>query len=331
MARRGPNISPVERSRYLELHEAGSSINEIARQFKRTDRTIRQHLEQVRGELDWQEARRGQIRDVLRAHQEDLQELVGRTWQAFLSNPISHDHISGVGREVSALTGPPSGEDLPFGPNVKYPNLALSAGGQSLPANREPAFILVCSGSKFEIRLREEDSTRWQLLLAHITKDRLLVPIDAWKKAQLVELNALWTLNQAIRVQAEALFAFAETGPSTAGAGMATPALVPAVRIEVLNNGDTKSAGFLESLYYVNEALRTPYSTDLVIWLSEASEESARERLRTLITSASRYPETRKARESRRVADHGRLAVLDVLLMKHVPGGCRSCPIGAGR
>jgi len=107
------------------------------------------------------------------------------------------------------------------------------------------------------------------------------------------------------------------------------------VRIEALNNGDTKSAGFLESLYYTNEALRTPYSTDLVRWLSEAGEESARERLRTLITSASRYPETGKTRESRRVADQQRQAVLDVLedvlLMKHVPGGCRLCPIGAGR
>ena len=336
MARRGPNISPVERRKYLELHEAGSSINEIAHQFKRTDRTIRQHLEQVRGELDWQEARRGQIRDVLRAHQEDLLELVARTWQAFQSNPISHDHNSWSVRDVSALTGPPSGEDLPFGPNVGYPNLAASAGGQSLPANREPAFILVCSGSKSEIRLREEDSKRWLLLLAHITKDDLLAPIDAWKKAQLVELNALWTLNQAIRVQAEALFAFAETGPPTAGDGMATPALVPAVRIEVLNNGDTKSAGFLESLHYANEALTTPYSTDLVRWLSEAGEESARERLRTLVTSAGRYPETRKARESRRVADQRRQEVLedvleDVLLMKHVLGRCRLCRTGAGR
>ena len=335
MARRGENVSPVERRMYLDLHEQGKSINEIAHRYKRTDRTIRQHLEQARAELEWQEARRGQIRDVLRGHQADLQELVARTYRAFLPNPTSQDDILWLGHDVHGLTGPPCGEDLGFGPSIEYPDLAASLGRQSLPANQETAFILVSSGSQIDVRLREESSKRWQLLLAHRSKDSLQAPVDVWKRAQFAELNSLWRLNQVIVERVEALFPIAETGAPKAEGGAATPALVPAVRVEALNNGHTKNAGLVESLHYANETLTTPHGIDLIRQLPEADEESGRERLQTLIATVGRYPETSKAKEKRRVADQRRQAVLavfeDVLLMKHVPGVCRLCRTGAGR
>ncbi len=65
-------ISVVERRNWLEDHEKGRALDEIAREVRRDQRTVKTNVERARLERDFEGAEREQLREALRSHQADM-------------------------------------------------------------------------------------------------------------------------------------------------------------------------------------------------------------------------------------------------------------------
>ncbi len=65
-------ISVVERRNWLENHEKGRALDEIAREVRRDQRTVKTNVERARLERDFEGAEREQLREALRSHQADM-------------------------------------------------------------------------------------------------------------------------------------------------------------------------------------------------------------------------------------------------------------------
>lgn len=77
MPKRG-KIAPVERRGWLERYEQGTSIDSLARDAGRTQRTVTDHLERARRERQHDQVQADLIRDGYREHYRDLLHLAER-------------------------------------------------------------------------------------------------------------------------------------------------------------------------------------------------------------------------------------------------------------
>ena len=76
-----PSVSKIAsgvRRNWLTLSEQGESTEKIAKDAGRDIRTVRDHIERSRLERDFEAAQREQLREALRAHQQDMMALLGR-------------------------------------------------------------------------------------------------------------------------------------------------------------------------------------------------------------------------------------------------------------
>lgn len=77
MPKRG-KITPVERRRWLERYEKGATIDSLAKEALRTQRTVTDHLEQARRERQHEQVQIDLMREGYREHYRDLLNLAKR-------------------------------------------------------------------------------------------------------------------------------------------------------------------------------------------------------------------------------------------------------------
>ena len=86
-------IAPATRRDWLERYESGERQDETARKDKVNPRTVRDHIERARQERDFELAQREQLREALRAHQNDMLELIGRVRGEVEVLPLDNDSL----------------------------------------------------------------------------------------------------------------------------------------------------------------------------------------------------------------------------------------------
>lgn len=69
---KGPKVPVALRRQWLEAHEHGQRIDEIARSAHHTDRTVKDHIERARQEREQQQVRAGLLREGYQRHFDDL-------------------------------------------------------------------------------------------------------------------------------------------------------------------------------------------------------------------------------------------------------------------
>ena len=100
MPKRG-KITPVERRRWLEKYENGATIDSLAKEALRTQRTVTDHVDQARRERRHDQVQVDLIREGYREHYNDLLNLAGR-----LAEMAKSPHRGTVlGTDVSEDTG----------------------------------------------------------------------------------------------------------------------------------------------------------------------------------------------------------------------------------
>ena len=75
-------IPPAQRQMWLEEHDRGARIDDLARAANRTPRTVTTHIEFARREREQREVRGGLLREAMLRHMEDLLTLARRLQEA---------------------------------------------------------------------------------------------------------------------------------------------------------------------------------------------------------------------------------------------------------
>ena len=205
-------IAPGQRRNWLDRYDGGEPIENIAKDAKRDIRTVREHIEKARLELDFEAAQRDQLRGALQSHQQDLMALLVHLRDAVHVPKLVFNDSVGVDFGLEDLWEPSDfarnqevgfGSLLPISGHAQgqdRPKYAL--GYESQPAIRVTRNI---NGPQ-EIELTVEGSRLWRALKEHIGKDPLWRHITDWRKSFLEELQRRATLNRTIRTKTEEIF-----------------------------------------------------------------------------------------------------------------------------
>lgn len=205
-------IAPGQRRGWLERFEQGDSIDKIARDASRDVRTVREHVEKARLERDFESAQRDQLREALRAHQQDMLALLVHLRQAVRTPELTFMEETYLDYGLEDLWEPldlAQHRQVGFGPAFSTPGGAqgnepprYGPGTESAPAIQ---VVRDASGPQ-EVLLAAEDSRLWRGLREHLGKDSLWRRVSDWKKALLEELKGRAQLNRAVRAKAEEVF-----------------------------------------------------------------------------------------------------------------------------
>lgn len=210
-----PRISKIaagQRRGWLERFEQGDSIDKIARDASRDVRTVREHVEKARLERDFESAQRDQLREALRAHQQDMLALLVHLRQAVHTPELTFVQDTYLDYGLEDLWEPldlAQHQEVGFGPAFSMPGAAqgnqpprYGPGTESAPAIQ---VVRDASGPQ-EVLLAAEDSRLWRGLREHLGKDPLWRHLSDWKKALLEELQGRAQLNRAVRAKVEEVF-----------------------------------------------------------------------------------------------------------------------------
>lgn len=224
---RKAKVSSAQRMRWLTRHEAGERYDVIAEEEKVAARTVRDQVDRARLERDYEAARREQLREALRRHQEDLLAVMKRIHDSAL---------------VPSLEAPPWQADGPSSEPLQ--GTPLDAGQLSLPSEPSPLKIVLPREPEVMVRwgqdgvqdlvLRWENTRTTRAVREHLTGKALVWKrLAEWKKAVAAALSARVKLDEVVKTWLEQ-----EVGmPVQAGTrrgGRLTSALVRLIRAQLI-------------------------------------------------------------------------------------------------
>ena len=303
-------IPSVVRRGWLERYESGERQDDIAKKDKVNPRTVRDHLERARQERDFESAQREHLREALRAHQDDMLELIGRVNLAAEVPPLgstpasSLDHIFEDSASATQVVTVPT-----------HPLETSARPGE----DRNP--------SPREIHLADEGTRLWRALKEHLGKDRLWRDIGDWKRSLLDEVEAREALSRAITEKAEATFGLPVN--RTSREPRLTTTLVRLIDVEVTKRALGEPASDLTSrLQADGERLDDPITST---YLAEHVAEPARVKdgLPLMIEELVASPEAERAAQTHRDLQHRSRKVRETaeeyILLHHIRGRCSLC------
>lgn len=333
-------IAAVQKRNWLRRHEEGEPQEEIATKDGVNRRTVREGIERARQERDFEAAQREQLRDALRAHQEDLLHLLKQirlVVQVLEIAPSGLLTTRDFGLED--LEPPPERDnafDVPFYVGGTEPTW------ERISADPAAFYLKRTVGGPTEVAITDEGGRLWISLREHIGgKDPLWRHVAEWRQALLADAQARASLNREIAKQAQKLFGmkmrmvpgngprltpalawFVRSWTTRRALGVANPNLKDVVK-PVANRIEADYGGFTVAL--VDLALDGAMAEDTVkMKVLDAAKALAR-----LIESIAARSETARAAEAYRDVETRTKRVWDdtegYLLLHHVPGRCKLC------
>lgn len=313
---RGPKIPLAKRRQWLERHESGEPLNQIAQKQGYNVRTVTTNVERARQERDFEFAQREQLREALRRHQEDMISQLRRFREA-VQAPSAELLIQPIDIGLEDLNGSPelmSRRVIDLGP--------LTDLGQAVS-------IECIKGIPSEMCLVEEGYFPGIALREHLPKDPLWRVLDEWKEALLEVFKARAVFNRFLwkwaedRLHLKVIGSHREPGPHlTTGA------------IFVLRVGATKRAlGDVENAMPWTlqerggelEAVGGPYSMIVARHL----EHSIKEEFLTTLEAVSNTEQAHMAANTyKRLEQHTNQvhrSIDEYVFLHHIPGRCRLC------
>lgn len=155
-----PRIVPFEQKEaWYEEHQRGATVGRLARTYKKDPRTIQRGIEEVGQRRLGADVRSDLLRDALKRHQEDLLDLVDRVVATMQTTPVHIDRISQ--------------DSMP-----------------STIAGLDGVRAVSSDGVYREVTLDAEKELLWELLGAHVGRDKAYRHLARWKAALRDELNS---------------------------------------------------------------------------------------------------------------------------------------------
>lgn len=329
-------IFAAQRRGWLEDHENGKTLDAIATEAKRDQRTVKANVERARLERDFEAAQREQLREALRCHQEDMLALLGRLMQAVHTPELPFNLVVAPDFGLESLLNP---EDLGSYSQVALgPALSGPQGSPGMtflaPSSQGEAFSVVTvvrdGTGPTQVILAEEDSTLWRGVKEHIgARDPLWRYISHWKQALLEKCQARASLNGAIRNKAEQDFGM----PVLWGTGHHGPHL--AASMVGWARAAVSRVALGEQVPEINKEFREVEGGRLAtvngLLIAAGIEDSGElgERLQNTLEALAGLPEvgveafTYRTFQDKCVNVHR--ALEEYLLIHHLPGRCSLC------
>ena len=333
---REAKIPPAERREWLRRHEEGGTFVSIAREARRNPRTVTAHIEKARLERDFESAQSGQLREALRSHQQDMQELLRGLQQCIHVPDHRVDFSPGCGLEnlvepeqfhnySEAGIGPLW--TAPRGSQDRYPMT-------SIRSSKNPHAITMTrdlDGPK-EVKITEEGTRLWRALKEHIGRDPLWRHLSDWKSSLLRELLARADLNRATLKEAEEQFELKVVlnSPVDPKEPHLTHSFVPWLRTQVTRRALGEPVNISEQIQPTQSrrgdlvlhdgteiVRRIEYNQNDMVQLLKTFEAVVD--IEETKTAAKTYKDLLDS--TQRVQD----AVEEHLLIHHIPGRCRLC------
>lgn len=161
-----------EKREWLRDFDEGKPAAEIAKVRKRGLKVIKRGIEEARAERDGAAARAEIVKDALVKHQQQLMGIIERLLQAAEVPPPDLE----LRREKSGALAP-----IP------------------LPASR----IIYTPTQGLIVDLSDENSTLWELLKEHLTRDRIWSAVRNWREAFIPHIRARLELKSGIKTLIE--------------------------------------------------------------------------------------------------------------------------------
>ncbi|MCH7705799.1 MAG: hypothetical protein IIB33_01980 [Chloroflexi bacterium] len=196
---RGPKVASAMAREWLEKHAAGTTLDQLASKYRRTKRTISTNIERARQEQTFELARQEHLKEAVRSHQEDMLDLI----QRLKDTVYVPDLELWPGRMDFGLEGLLSDAEWATESEVILRETARGS------ATHRDAAILVTrdKNGPQEVKLTDEDSRLWDILMQHLgRRDLLWRGLNDWKEALLSELKGRAALNRIIVREAQAVF-----------------------------------------------------------------------------------------------------------------------------
>lgn len=295
-------IPMSEKREWLKAYDEGKPAAEIARVKKRALKVIKRGIEEARAERDGAAARAEIVKEALIKHQQQLLGIVDRLFQATEIPPADLE----LGYEKSGALAP---TPLPYSRIIYTPEKGLT------------------------VELSDENTTLWELLKEHLTRDRIWSTIRKWKEALISHIRARTELELAIKILIERKAGYRVNAASF---GDKKPDVVYELTVKLFYVVQIRKAlGILDE---TNPQDRIIASDDGYVRHGEGGSEMAycpgkqnecREALITVFNKILDLPEMKKVTtteiELRNASSKLRKPLEDIRLMGLVPGRCRIC------
>jgi hypothetical protein len=182
---------------WLKEHDEGKPAAKIARERKHSLKVIKRGIEEARAGRDGAAARAEIVKEALIKHQQQMMGIIERLLGAAEIPPVDLE----LRREKSGALAP---IPLPSGRIIYTPEKGLT------------------------VELSDENTTLWELLKGHLTRDRIWSTIRNWKEALISHMRARLELKSGIktRIEIETGFKVTEDKPADDKTGFVYPLTV---------------------------------------------------------------------------------------------------------
>jgi len=295
-------IAMSEKREWLNAYDEGKPAAVIARERKHALKVIKRGIEEARAARDGAAARAEIVKEALINHQRKLLGIVDRLFQAVEIPPADLE-----------LRYEKSGAPAPI----------------LLPSSR----IIYTPEKGLTLELSDENTTLWELLREHLTRDRIWSAIKNWKEAMISHYRAEFDLESAIKMLIEM-----ETGyrVSTASPGYKEPDAVYDFTVKLFFTVQTRKAlGIPDG---TNPQNRIVAGDDGYVRHGEGGSEMAycpgkqNECREALIRAFNKIPDLSETKrviatesELENVSNKLKRLLEDIRLIGLIPGRCRIC------
>lgn len=296
-----PKIIPIkDRREWLEDYEQGKSEAAIAGKAHRDLKAVKRGIEWARNERDAATARAGLLKDALSNHQEKLLVI-----------------IDGI---LSALVLPPP--DLP---------LVREKDGLLIPTQLPGTTVSYYEDKGLVITLWNEDTTHWELLREHFTRDRIWALLDQWRKAMVAHIEA----GVDLRLKVEMLLQI-KTGCKLVSEPIDSPSIYSYNAVDPIYQAIGRSALGFESRINLEERLvaapdrqEVRYGPGTIFAENVNDTEKCRADILSAFEDLQEVPEVKKLQVTydnlKASTSKARRAAEEISLLRLVPGRCRVC------
>lgn len=290
-----PRVVPYEQKEvWYEEHQRGATVGRLARTYKKDPRTIQHGIEEVGQRRLGAEVRSDLLREALKKHQEDMLDVVDRVVDAMRTTPVHIDRIH-QGSMPSTFAG------------MRGVRVATS----------KSVYV--------DVSLDAEKELLWELLGAHMGKDKAYRHLALWKVALTNELNSRVALRRhmVLRLTKEAgLEIDRDAGRSNTVSALGVHEISKAVVSRAL--GEIPPYPFSVSSDHGEVAINGGLGGRL-----EEGNEAALKSISALPRTIQGDEPTSKLRSCREAltaeADRARRSFEEISVAHYIPGTCLSC------
>jgi len=328
---RRSKVSPAEARLMLEEHDQGATLDQIADKFRRSKRTVSDHIEKARDEHRFEQVKREQLGRALRQHQDDLVGFLGDLGAMVVLPSLEPHHTSiSFGLSGSGHDTGPQRRTVPLrlGPGAVGIGKVVSGGDHQISAIN----VTVVNDWPIEIELTARSRPTFDYLRHHLSGDRLWKDLDKWETALLDELQTRAKLNRAIAEKAADIFNAPVRSASEAGEPSLTNVLPPFVGHYLMQRKGGTAEKLSDVVKLERRGLHDLRSNSI---LGTNLEVNAPEFLARLLDDVERTDSMKEMLEAhehlRRCVKQVHLAIEQYYLIHYIRGICSICKRLGGR